>query len=140
MAGYSGRLIIVKQGDGGGTEVFTTIAALRDTTITETEQAVDTTNKDSAGVRQLLEARVLHSISVSGTGVFTDSTTLASLRTAMRAGTHSNFELEVVDSATSGGETLTGAFRITQLEFAGTHDGEANYSLTLESDGTVTAS
>lgn len=140
MSGYSGRLILVKQGDGGGTEVFTTIAALRDTTISEKEQTVDTTSKDDGGVRQLLEARIMYSVSVSGTGVFTDSATLGSLRTAMRAGTHSNFKLEIVDSASTGGEILTGAFRITSLEFAGTHDGEANYSLTLESDGTVTAS
>ena len=139
--GYSGRLILIKQGDGGDpTETFDTVAALRDTTVTETEQTVDTTSKDDAGERSLLAGRILHSMSVSGTGVFTDDASLANLRTAMRAGTHDNYEIEIVESSTTAGETITGAFRITSLEFAGTFDGEAQYSLTLESDGTLTAS
>lgn len=138
--GYSGRLITVAIGDGGGPETFTTIAALRDTTITESEQSVDTTSKDDGGKRSLLSGSILHSITISGTGVFTDSATLADIRTALRAGTHDNYEIEVIESSTNAGETLTGSFRVTNLEFAGNHDGEANYSLTLESDGTITAS
>jgi TP901-1 family phage major tail protein len=138
--GYSGRLILVKQGNAASPEVFTTIAALRDTTVTESEDSVETTSKDDGGKRTLLAGTIRNSITVTGTGVFTDSATLASLRTSMRAGTHSNYEIEVVESSTSAGETLTGAFRITNLEFSGSYDGEANYSLTLESDGTITAS
>ena len=137
---YSGRLIKLAVGDGADPEVFTAIAALRDTTITETEQAVDTTTKDDLGVRSLLSGRILHAFSVTGTGVFTDDASLATLRTSMRAGTHLNYEIEVIESSATGGETLTGSFRVTNLEFSGTFDGEANYSISLESDGTITAS
>lgn len=138
--GFSGRLILIKRGDAASPEAFTTIAALRDTTVTETEQTVDTTSKDDGGVRSLLSGRILHSVAVSGTGVFTDDQSLADLRTDMRSGAHSNYQIDIVDSATTGGEILTGAFRVTSLEFAGTFDGEANYSVSFESDGTITAS
>lgn len=138
--GYSGRKLLVKIGDGASPEVFSTIAGSRDHTITENEQLVDTTNKDSAGVRQLLDGRILHNVNVSFTGVFTDSATLASLRTNMRLGTHANYEINIVDEATAGGETLTGAFRVTSIEEAGSFDAEVNYSVTLESDGTIASS
>lgn len=138
--GYTGRKLLVKIGDGASPEVFTTIAGSRDHTITENEQIVDTTNKDSGGVRQLLDGRILHNVSVSFTGVFTDSQTLADLRTNMRAGTHANYEIDVVDEAATGGETLTGAFRVTSIEEAGSFDAEVNYSVTLESDGAIASS
>ena len=138
--GYSGRLVLVKLGDGEDPEVFTTIAALRDTTISFSEQTVDTTTKDDGGARSLLSGSILKSMSVSGSGVFTDDADKQALFAALTAGTHDNYEIEVVDSATSGGATYTAAFRITSLEFSGEFAGEAQYSFTLESDGAITAS
>ena len=138
--GYSGRLVIVKLGNAADPEVFTTVAALRDTTVSFSEQSVDTTTKDNSGARCLLGGSILKSMSVTGTGVFTDDADKQTLFTALTAGTHSNYEIDVVSSATDGGAVYTAAFRVTSLEFAGTHDGEANYSITLESDGAITAS
>lgn len=141
MSGFSDRKLILKIGDGASPEVFTKIAALRDTTITETQATVETTNKDSAGNRTLLDDKTLLSMSVSGTGVFTDDATIASVRTAFRAGTLNNFEIDVVGTdATTAGEVLTGAFQITQFEVAGANASEVNYSITLESSGVITSS
>lgn len=137
--GYSGRLVLIKRGDGGDpTEIFSTIAALRDTTITFTEQTVDTTTKDDSGARSLLAGSILKSMTVTGSGVFTNDADMQTLYTDFAAGTHSNYEIDVVSGATSGGEVYTAAFRVTSLEFAGTFDGETQYSLTLESDGAIT--
>jgi TP901-1 family phage major tail protein len=139
--GYSGRLVLIKKGnDDGPPETFSTIAALRDTTITFAEQTVDTTTKDDGGARALLSGSILKSMSVSGSGIFTDDSDKQELFDDFAAGTHTNYEIEVVDSATSGGATYTAAFRVTSLEFSGTFDGEAQYSLSLESDGAITAS
>lgn len=141
MTGFSDRKLILKIGDGASPEVFTAIAALRDVTITETAASVETTNKDSAGNRTLLNDKTLVSMSVSGTGVFTDAATLDSVRTAFRTGTLNNFEIDVVSTdATTAGETLNGAFQITQFEVAGANASEINYSITLESSGAVTSS
>ena len=140
MSGFSGRKLLVKRGSGTSPETFTTIAGAREHTITENENLVDTTNKDSLGNRELLAGKVLYNVSVAFTGVFLDSTTLSGLETAMRAGTHSNYQIDIVSSdATNSGETLTGAFRITKIERAGAFDGEVNYNVTLESDGAVTS-
>lgn len=138
--GYSGRLILVKRGDGASPESFTTVAALRDTTVTLTEQTVDTTTKDDAGARGLLSGSIVRSMTVSGTGLFTDDADKQSVYTDFATGTHTNYQIDVVSDATNGGAVYTAAFRITQYEFAGSYDGEANFSLTLESDGAITAS
>ena len=139
--GFSGRKLVLKLGDGADPEVFTTIAGLRDTTVTRTDSEVNTTTKDDNGYRTLLSDRTMQALSISGTGVFVDSATFADTVTAFNAGTLNNFEIDVVSTdATTAGEVLEGAFKITQLEQAGAHDGEVNYSITLESSGQVTSS
>jgi TP901-1 family phage major tail protein len=138
---YSGRLVTVKRGDAGTpSEAFTAIAALRANTISFSEATVDTTNKDSAGVRELLDGKILNAVTVSGTGMFTDDASMQNMFTDFNTGNHSNYEIDIVPTATTGGDTYTGAFRVTALEFVGEHDGAAQYSITLESSGGVTAS
>lgn len=136
--GVSGRTLLLKMNSEGSPATYVTVAALRDTTITVGETEADTTNKDSAGVRQLLDGNILSSITVSGTGVFTDVAILAAVRTAAMTGVHRGFEIDVDDSGSAAaGGVYAGSFRITSFEEAGAHDGEINYSITLTSDGTV---
>jgi len=139
MAGYSGRELIVSVATVGSPATFVQIAGLRDNTITINETEVDVTTKDDAGIRQLLGGNILRSVAVSGTGAFKDSATIATVRNAAMAGTHLNYEIEVVEAATTAGVTYAGAFRITSFEEAGAHDGEVNYSISLSSTGAVTA-
>jgi TP901-1 family phage major tail protein len=136
--GYSGRLVLLKVNTSGSPATYTTVAGLRDTTITINETEVDVTTKDDAGIRQLLDGNILSSVTVSGTGVFTDSATINTLRAAALAGTHRGYKIEVVDSAAVAGGTYSGSFRITSFENAGSYEGEVNYSITLASAGTVT--
>lgn len=140
MAAYSGRLVVIKVAATGSPATFTQIAGLRDTTITIGETEVDVTSKDDAGIRQLLAGNILSSVTVSGSGVFKDSATIDTIRDAALAGTHLNYKIEMVDSATVAGTIYTGAFRITSFEENGAHDGEANYSLSLASAGSVVLS
>ena len=136
--GISGRYVYIKRSAGGSPETFTQMAALRDTTITQSEATVDTTTKDDAGKRSLLSGNILLTMTITGTGVFTNSATLAAVRSDMRAGTHKNYQVYLADSeASASGGKYTGTFRVTSLEEAGQYDGEMNYSLTLESDGAI---
>ncbi len=138
--GFSGRKLLIQRSSGTSPETFTTIAGAKEHTITENENLVDTTTKDSAGNRQLLAGKILYNVGVSFTGVFVDSQSLKDLETAMRAGTHSTYKIDIVDTdATTAGETLTGAFRITKIERSGAFDGEVNYSVSMESDGAITS-
>jgi len=137
MVAQLGRSLILKRGNASSPEVFTIVGGLRDTSITINEQEVDVTSKDDAGVRQLLAGNILKSLSVSGSGVFKDDAIIELVRDDALAGTHSNYQLVIPGTATAGG-IYEGAFRITSMEEAGSHDGEVNYSLSLESDGTIT--
>lgn len=136
--GISGRYLLIKRSAGGSPETFTTMAALKDTKITQTEQEVDTTSKDDSGKRSLLSGNVLLAMTVTGSGVFTNSATLAAVRADQRAGTHKNYQIYVADTeASASGGKYTGTFRCTNLEESGSFNGEMNYTMTLVSDGAI---
>ena len=129
-----GRLLLIKRGDGGGPEAFTTVAGLRESSFTLNGETVDVTNKDSAGWRTLLAGAGTTSMSVSGSGVFEDNdTTYISLETAAAAKTLDNYEI-VFES----GDKWAGAFQVGSVGRAGSHNGEVSYDLTLESSGAIT--
>lgn len=137
--GYSGRKLLLKRRTGTSPDTFDTIAALQDTEVQMSEETVDITNKDSAGIRQLLDGTILQAVTVSGSGVFSDDQSIADILTAFRAGTHDTYQIDVVSTeATTAGETMTGAFRITSFNRAGGTTDNVNYSITLESDGAIT--
>ena len=133
MAAQKGAALLLKVGNGGSPETFTTVAGLRSTSITLNDEAVDVTHKDSSGNRTLLADGGINSISVSGSGVFTDHATEATLRGTMNASSFTNFQILVPDFG-----TYTGAFMCSSLEYAGEYNGEVTYSVTLESSGAIT--
>ena len=77
MASQKGTDILVKIGNGGSPETFTTLAGMRDTSISINQEQIDITNKDSARVRTLLAQGGVKSFSITGSGVFTDSSSEA---------------------------------------------------------------
>ena len=133
MAAQKGAALLLKIGNGGSPEAFTTIAGLRSTSITLNDESVDITNKDSSCNREFLADAGVHSVSISGSGVFTDGATEATLRATMNASSFTNFQVIVPDFG-----TYTGAFMCASLEYAGEFNGEVTYSVTLESSGAIT--
>ena len=133
MAAQKGSAMLMRVGDGADPEVFTTIAGLRSTSLTVNNESVDVTNKDSSGKRELLAAAGVQSISVSGSGVFTDGSSESTIKTNALADTIDNYQFLVPDFG-----TFTGAFQITSLEYAGEYNGEVTYSMSFESGGTIT--
>mgnify|MGYP001446919207 FL=1 len=138
MAKQLGRTLLVKIGDGAGSEAFTTIAGLNSKSITINNSAIDVTTPDATTPSGALFAQSLNglkSVSVSGDGIFLDeSAQEGRLNTiAMQADPVANFQLVVPDFGTYSGE-----FRVTSLEFGGETEGAATFSLSLESNGTVT--
>ena len=138
MAKQLGRTLLVKIGDGAGSEAFTTIAGLNSKSITINNSAIDVTTPDATTPSGALFAQSLNglkSVSVSGDGIFLDeSAQEGRLNTiAMQADPVANFQLVVPDFGTYSGE-----FRVTSLEFGGETEGATTFSLSLESNGTVT--
>ncbi|MGF1445578.1 MAG: phage major tail protein, TP901-1 family [Pikeienuella sp.] len=135
MTAQKGKDLLIKL-DETGSGSFTTVAGLRTTRLAFNAATVDVTTADSAGRwRELLAGAGLRSATISGQGVFTDGTADAAIRRVFFDGTHPAFELVIPDFG-----TVTGAFQITGLDYAGEHDGEATYELSLASAGALTFS
>lgn len=132
MAAQKGKDLLLKRGDGGSPESFTTIAGLRSTSISLSDEMVDITNKDSSNQRTLLGGAGVNSVSISGSGVFTDGPSEVALRTAFADGTLDNYQVIIPDLG-----TYQGAFQITSLEYSGEFNGEVTYSVSLEGSGNI---
>ena len=133
MAVQKGSACLIKIGNGSSPETFTTIAGLRNTTITMNDEMVDVTNKDSSRVRTLLAQGGVKSFTVSGDGVFTDAASESTLIGVFDASSFTNFQILVPDF-----KTFTGSFSLTTMEYSGAYNDSVQYSLTLESAGTIT--
>jgi TP901-1 family phage major tail protein len=132
MTAQRGKDMLVKIGDGGSPEAFTTVAGLRTRTISLNAREVDATHAESNGWRELLGAAGVRQASVSGAGVFLNDAAAEQIRATFFAGAIRNFKLVI-----PGMGELTGPFLIANLDYAGEHDGEATISLALASAGAV---
>jgi len=135
MAVEKGSAFLLKIGDGGAVPAFATVAGLRTTQLNVNGEAVVVTTKDSGGWRQLLSGAGVRSVSVSGAGVFTGSAAETRIKGNALAGTIDDYRLSF-----EGGDSMTGRFLVTRLDYAGDFNGERSYTLSLESSGAVVAS
>lgn len=138
MAKQLGRSLLLKIGDGAGSEAFTAFAGMNSKSLTINNTAIDVTTPDAATPGGALWAQSLNglkSVSLSGDGIFLDeSAQEGRLNTiAMQADPVANFEIVVPDFGTYAGE-----FRVTSLDFGGDTEGAVTFSASLESNGAVT--
>lgn len=129
MAGQKGRLYLVKLGASGGGG---TLAGLRENTLRINNEPVDTTNKDSAGWRNLLEGAGTQAVTVTATGIADTAATYETVKGYAQANSINTFQIIGPDN-----DAAEGAFQITSFEEGGAHNGELTFSLTLESAGTI---
>jgi TP901-1 family phage major tail protein len=133
MAAQKGKDLLLKV-DSTGAGVFTTIAGLRSRSFSVNAETVDITHSESAGQwRELLAGAGAKSARVSGSGVFKDAASDATVRDYMFNGTIRTWQVVVPDFG-----IIEGAFQISSLDFNGRHDGEVAFDLTIESAGALT--
>lgn len=133
MAAQKGKALLLRIGDGGTPEAFSSVAGLRSKAISFNAGLVDITNAGSASEwRELLAGAGVKTATVSGSGVFKDAASDETVRTAFFTQTLPNWEIVI-----PGFGTVMGPFQVTALEYAGEYDGQATYSLTLESAGAL---
>lgn len=131
MGTQRGRDILVKISDGGAG--FVTLAGVRASRIELRSQQVDATGADSPDAwRELLASAGTKAARVSGRGVFRDAASDARMRAVFFAGEAPDWQLILPDFG-----VLKGAFQISELTWSGAHDGEAEFSVTLESAGAL---
>jgi TP901-1 family phage major tail protein len=130
MAAQRGRDLLLKLRIG---QSFETIAGLRATRIALSAGAAEATTAESPGRwRELLAGAGTQAVAISGAGVFRDSAADAALREAFFGGAVPQMQVVIPDFG-----ILEGPFLVTGLEYAGRHDGEATYEVSLESAGSV---
>jgi TP901-1 family phage major tail protein len=134
MAVEKGSAFLLKVGDGAAVPSFATVAGMRTTQLSVNGEAVVVTNKDSGGWRQLLSGAGVRSVSVSAAGVFTGSAAEMRIKASALSGVLDDYRLSF-----EGGETMTGKFVVTRLDYSGDFNGERSYAVSLESSGAVVA-
>lgn len=133
MAVQNGKDLLIKV-DMIGDGTFETLAGLRAQRLSLNAAQVDVTNLDSAGGwRELLAGAGVKSAAISGSGVFRDATTDARARQIFFDAEMPDFQVIVPDFG-----TIEGPFQITAIEYAGSHNGEATYELSMASAGQLT--
>lgn len=132
MSAEKGSAFLLKVGDGGTPPVFATVAGMRTTQMSVNGEAVNVTSKDSGGWRDLLSGAGVRSVSVAGSGIFTGSTAENRIKANALAGLIDDYQLSF-----ESGARMTGKFLLTRLDYAGDHNGERTYALSLESSGAV---
>ena len=132
MAAERGSAFLLKIGDGATPPAFTTIAGLRTTQLAINSDTVVITNKGSGGWRELLSNAGFRSVSLSGAGVFNGSAAEARVKANALSGTIDSYQVTF-----ESGDTMTGKFLITRLDYAGDFNGERSYTVALESSGLV---
>lgn len=131
MATQKGKDLLIKINTTGTT--YETLAGLRATRLAFNAETVDATSMESTGGwRELLAGAGLKSASLSGSGVFKDGASDARARGVFFDGVIPNFQVIIPDFG-----TITGPFQITSLEYAGSHNGEATYEMTMASAGAL---
>ncbi len=133
MVAQKGKDLLIKL-DITGSGSFTTIAGLRATRISFNAESVDVTSLESqGGWRELLGGAGVKSATISGSGVFRDDATDERARQIFFDGETPDFQVIIPDFG-----VVEGPFQITAIEYAGNHDGEATYEISLASAGALT--
>ena len=131
MTVQKGKDLLVKIADGTG---YATVAGLRTRRLAFNAETVDITHAESANRwRELLDGAGVKRASVSGRGLFKDASSDALMRQAFFSGTIVGYQIVI---PTFG--TVQGPFQIASLEFAGEHNGEVTYDMSLEFAGELT--
>ncbi|PZQ99746.1 MAG: phage major tail protein, TP901-1 family [Cereibacter sphaeroides] len=132
MGAQNGKDLLIKLDlNGGGS--FETIAGLRATRISFNAETVDVTSLESqGGWRELLAGAGVKSAAITGSGVFKDQGTDERARQIFFDGEVPAFQVIVPNFG-----VIEGPFQITAIEYAGSHNGEATYELTMASAGVL---
>ena len=132
MGAQNGKDLLIKV-DMTGDGQFETIAGLRATRISFNAESVDVTSLESqGGWRELLAGAGVRSAAISGSGVFRDAGSDERTRQLFFDGQTPDFQVIIPDFG-----IVQGPFQVTGIDYAGSHNGEATYELSLASAGAL---
>jgi TP901-1 family phage major tail protein len=132
MSAQNGKDLLIKV-DMADDGQFQTLAGLRATRVSFNAETVDVTSLESqGGWRELLGGSGVRSAAISGAGVFRDEDSDARARQIFFDGETPDFQVIIPDFG-----IMEGPFQVSSIEYAGSHDGEATYEISLASAGAL---
>jgi len=133
MAEQLGRTIVIKVGDNAASEAFNTLGGLRTKSMAVNNEQVDISNADSGQWRKLLAAAGIRSMSMTAGGVFDDGAAIDDLEQYAFDGSIQDFQITWPD-----GDQWDFKAQVASFTYAGEHNGEQTYDVSLESSEAVT--
>ena len=132
MVAQNGKDLLIKV-DMTDAGLFETLAGLRATRLSFNAEAVDVTSLESqGGWRELLSGAGVRSAAISGSGVFKDAGSDERARQIFFDGETPAFQVIIPDFG-----IVEGPFQVTSIDYAGAHNGEATYELSMASAGAL---
>ncbi|MBR9764661.1 MAG: phage major tail protein, TP901-1 family [Rhodobacteraceae bacterium] len=132
MVAQNGKDLLIKV-DMTDAGLFETLAGLRATRLSFNAEAVDVTSLESqGGWRELLSGAGVRSAAISGSGVFKDAGSDERARQIFFDGETPAFQVIIPDFG-----VVEGPFQVTSIDYAGAHNGEATYELSMASAGAL---
>lgn len=132
MSAQNGKDLLIKVDLSGG-NAFQTLAGLRATRISFNAETVDITSLESeGGWRELLAGSGVKSAAISGSGVFKDANTDERARQIFFDASTPQFQVIIPDFG-----IVQGPFQVTAIDYAGNHNSEATYEISLASAGAL---
>jgi TP901-1 family phage major tail protein len=129
MVAYSGNLVLLKVKQYKTYEV---VGGMRTTRFLLNNQIIDATHKESGKWRELLSEVGVTSVSITGSGIFTNKTSESIVRNIAFKNQKSKFLLTF-----GNGDQIRGEFIVSTYERAGNVSEEETYNISLESAGEV---
>ncbi|MEL6751341.1 MAG: phage major tail protein, TP901-1 family [Pseudomonadota bacterium] len=133
MAAQKGKDLLLKVA-GEANNGFVTVAGMRSRRLSFNAETVDATDSASTDRwRELLAGAGVRRASIAGSGIFKDAASDERVRTLFFEGEIVDWSIIVPDFG-----TVAGKFQIASLEYAGEHNGEVTFEMSLESAGPLT--
>jgi len=127
-----GRGFLLQLGTDEVTPDFTTIAHFEELSLNQENGAVDVTDKDSEGNRELLSGAGIRSCTISGAGNFNNQASFLYLQSAVALKSQRIYRV-----VSNLGDTYKCRFRVTEFSRNGDYDGAEKFSVKLESADTL---
>lgn len=132
MVAVVGRTLKLYWGDASPSPL---VAGVREKGVEINGDPVDTTNDDSSGWRELLDAAQINMVNFPVSGVLLDD----SLRADWFAGASATGRrMQAASFVYPDGGVISGTFYLADYSETGSHDGEVTFEATFQSNGEVT--
>ncbi|WP_119270857.1 phage tail tube protein [Taklimakanibacter deserti] len=136
MSQQTGRLLLIKRGDGGGPEQFTTACGFLARTFAINNNMVDTTTPDCVTPSNKVKESLVYgiqSLQFSGGGKFDNDAVGKAIAAAAFNQTSGNYQVVV-----PGWGTFEGAFLVENFSFSGEAEGNMDFEATFRLTGAAT--